>query len=278
MRTFPSLLQGRLQRPMAGLLALLVGATAAVVPAAAASAGPIPGADLSRSEKMRRWTEMRLNKASDAAIANELGLIKVSTEDRKVTPLSVNTDVVVSTPTVAWDPNFQEYIAATDYQWKNRATVGDGAPTGGRVGGNDAFAIRFSRQVEQTYTPQIEVFAGNWSGATPYPTYYRDSIRPGLWDNSEEGVAGQWQDAVHATNCSGSDYPSCRYYDSAIATIFFYFRPIGSGCTQIFSQHAHTWSSTGINSIAVSTSGFEVNFSSSSNRWQLTSGAGKLGC
>lgn len=169
-------------------------------------------------------------------------------------------------------------MAYAEFSWNNIATTGDGSLLGAKVGGLEALSIRFSESVIQSATPGGTIYWGHWSGAQPYPDSNADGpLFPGLWDNSEVGASLQWQDRTAATNCSGTDYPSCRQYNSQNGYLAYAFRP-PTVCTQIFAQYAHTWSDTGISSVTVTRNGFEVSFTSSGNKWQATSGARLLNC
>lgn len=275
MRTLPSVLHPRRRAVLSGLLVFVVSVGAATIPSAAASAKPAK--KLSETARIRLAFELRRSGASDNVITDKTGLAKVSA--KTIAPRSTNTDVTVPPPLLYHDTTNNKYVAYAEFSWNDSQTLGDGSIIdAGNVGGYEALSIRFSQDVVQTSTPGGTIYWGGWTGAQPYPTQNTAGpLFPGLWDNSEEGASLQWQDRTASTNCSGSDYPSCGQYNSGDGYVAYTFKP-PTQCTQIFGQYAHTWASTQITGVAVSNSGFEIQFSSGSNRWQLTSGATLLGC
>ncbi len=264
-------------------LAVIVGITATLATAVPAGAEPTEPSQASSDEAMlaeekrAQLIELINEGADDAEIKSKTGLVKVSTESGEVSPLSTNADVSTSTPTIYYDRGIGAYYAASDYRWNNQQTTGDGPNTGGNVGGYDAFSIRFTLDIVN-YGTTISICPGAWSGATPYPSTKPACLIPGPSENSEDGAAYRYQDRTVGARCSGSDHNSCRIYVGANGTLVFTFKRLTAGCLQVFSQYAHTWSSTTISSISVSNSGFSVGFSSSSNRWQRTSQAGRHTC
>ena len=54
--------------------------------------------------------------ATDTAIKNQLGMVKVSTEGHSVRPLSPNTAAVIYTPMIYWDAPKRIYHVTSEYK------------------------------------------------------------------------------------------------------------------------------------------------------------------
>jgi hypothetical protein len=255
------------------MLAVLAGASS--VPNSAAAQEPN---ELSMTEKMRRYADLKREGKPDAAILLELGLERVSGGGPSL--LSENSDVNMSRPSIfkdsaSTDP--RELGVYADYDWKNTATTGDGSGSGGNVGGYDGFGIRFSQPIIQV-SQEAKIWPGKWSGAQPYPAQPSRHMDVPMWSNSEVGTVYRWQDKTYATNCSGTDYPSCRYYDSELGQINMTIRLVNSGCLQAFTHYFHTWSSVSLSSVTITTSGIEAQFTGGSEHWQAASDGGRYNC
>ncbi|WP_147315400.1 hypothetical protein [Asanoa ferruginea] len=259
----------------------LVVAAATSTPATAAPSTPAsPAASALTPDQVRAQLLMLTQAgATDAQIKKSLGLIRVPGDSAPdVAPLSSNTSATVGTPSIYYETARQLHYASTNFRWTNLSTMGDGAYGGGNVGGRDAFAIRFSQDV-QNHGVAASFCPGNWTGATPYPTTKPGCIVVSPEDNNSDGASFAYQDRTQGARCSGTDYPSCGIYVGAQGTLVFTFKKTGTGCLQVFSKYGHTWSSTTISGVSLSNSGITMNFSSTSNKWEISSpNSGKLGC
>jgi hypothetical protein len=231
---------------------------------------------MSDSAKREQLLKLKDSGASDAKIQAQLGLVRVSPpEDEIITPMSSNTDATVATPTIYYDTGIKKYYVSASYAWKNLQTKGDSAGSG-----YDGFAVRFSADIVN-YGVSASFCPGNWGGATPYPGTNAACIVPQPEDNNTDGASFKFRDRLSEAYCGGTDYPSCWQYVGAKGNLVFTFTRVAgtSGCLQVFSKYGHTWSGTSISSVGLSNGGISFNFSSTSNRWDISSSSsGKLGC
>jgi hypothetical protein len=233
------------------------------------------------AQKRERLLALVQAGASAATIQSQLDLVKVSQPSSAgIQPLSAQSDVTISTPTIYYDSGAGYYYAETSFAWKNLQTKGDGSTTG-NVGGYDALAIRFDKDITNMGT-SASFCPGNWGGATPYPGTKPACVVVQPEDNNSDGSSYKYQDRLHQAYCGGTDYPSCWVYVGAKGNLVHAFKKSWSGCLQVYSKYGHTWSgvfATQISSVSLSNSGIAINFDSASYRWDISSSnSGKLGC
>jgi hypothetical protein len=248
----------------------------------------------SAMERAQIASEMRFAGASDAEIAKRTGLERKGTKATRTTRVSAgrtpggaaalasdNRAVTVES-SFYYDTVNKRYNAYVDYGWNDYATLGDGTWWGGNVGGNDALAISFSKSVVQRETPTQWSYWGQLrktSSSVPDPAAPPGGMSesPNVWSNGPASAGFQWQDKVWSGYCGGAEVPTCAKYNSGHGTLWYNFtKP--SGCLQIFGAYGHTWSSTTVTGLTLTLNGPELQFSSSSDRWQAASGAARIDC
>ena len=204
----------------------------------------------------------------DDVIAREFGIVRIhgvqSLNGRPV-ELAATTasQVTVYTPTFSYDILLRKYVMAASWQWKQ---CSNGAPcwtsdknSPGNMGGPDGMAVKINRPIFR-YSAGIST---NNNCGTPAISNSQPDTDTGY------GVAFIEQDAVSydgGTSCSGSPLRYNWHRGTVSETFLFQ-----SGCAgiqlQIDSKIGHTWSTTSVNSIGISTSGISFSWSSTSYRW-----------
>lgn len=194
------------------------------------------------------------------------GLKRVSTTGDGSTDvgiLSTKYNVTISQPVVFWDSSVGQYYVYGQYSWNSYLKEGitqwywmDDAGIGnGPVGGYDAVGLSF--------TDKTNLQPTSWAFTT-FPLYSSHPAynwtRPADYDAA--GVVYAEQDATF-------DYSKWDYnFHSGM--ISMYVRSTGPGSTMVKFQLKHTWNSTNLSSVTISTSGISATVSGGTNEWTAT--------
>ncbi len=202
-----------------------------------------------------------------------LGFQKVTETDAAHLELaSTGSAISIKTPQIYYDTAVKMYQTSADYDWVYNAWGADiNSSNVTNIGGTDAFAIGYSRQVVD-YGSTL-VFC---------PTFNGYGISCGWSDNldyaSAIGRGYKFQDRGQDIN-GGDEYSTPSFLNVDKGTIVHSFRLSTGGCLQVWSRYGHTWSSTSVSGVSFTYGAPSISFSSSSNAWSKASAySGKTGC
>jgi hypothetical protein len=221
------------------------------------TSGPLSPAEQARERTLAQLVLDAPKGKPSAGTLRRNGFVQVSTDPSTELVATTSNDVTMNTPRVYWDTTYNRYTATASYGWKN-----DNFGCCGNVGGYDGFALRSNRAIGNTTG-----VTGRFSGKPGLA--YGTTIVSNPSDNNVYGAAYRWQDTSRALAGGRIDY---NMY-SGVVTLSV--NPPGCGTTAyLYSNYAHSWSSSSLNGFEISASGFGVSWSTSSNHWTAASQAG----
>ncbi|MGH2401240.1 MAG: hypothetical protein ACRDE6_00895 [Candidatus Limnocylindria bacterium] len=260
---------GRSARWCAFALALFLALTAA---APVSAAKPVPGPDPGSTDydavvaAIDAMVARRSSQAAiDAMLERDFGWIVVGeqspSEPTFGTLASENSDVAFSVPSVYFNTSAGRYEASASFAWRscNTGIGGSSEPcymndqSGTNMGGYDGFGIRFGKLVSRR--GHLFTVVASTGCRQTYPT---------AADADDSGAVFRNQDRF-LTVCDTSHY---NWHRGTIVYSFLLRAGCPKGEYKIDTKMAHTWSSTGVSAISVSTGGISVTFSSTSNQWE----------
>jgi hypothetical protein len=250
------------------LVAIVALATTAAGTVQATAAGrPTPQGGARSSVLRKELARLSVAGASDAEIRRLTGLRRVSSSASTRAPFSDNSAVSVSTPAVYYDNQAHTYYVIAKWNF-SKVPPDSGCCIGiGPVGGPDGFGLSFSHQINNG--------GGSLDVCPKFKTAVVESkcvFATNYADNSATGVAWKFQDGVVNVSSLG------KIYTAGTGSAVFDFKPLSNACLQVFSKYGHTWSSTGLSSIAVGLYSIGFGWTSAGHDWTRSSGAGKLHC
>jgi hypothetical protein len=206
----------------------------------------------------------------DATIAEEFGIVRIVSDTSgievpgtTVEPMSTTaSQVSMYTPTFSYDTLLRKYVMAASWQWKQCSSAPcwtNDRSSPGNTGGPDGMAIKINRPIYR-YSAGIST---NDNCGTPKINNSQADTDTGY------GVAFIEQDAVTydgGTSCAGSPV-RYNWHRGTVSETFTFQSNCASIQLQIDSKIGHTWSTTSVNSISISTSGIGYSWSSTSYRW-----------
>jgi hypothetical protein len=189
-----------------------------------------------------------------------------SAESEGSSSTSTSEDIKLYTPTFSYDNQLHHYVMAASWEWQtcadnyNRAcwTKDDGV---GDMGGPDGMAIKVNRQVYR-----------RGGGMSTNDNCGNKAIENSTADTDNGyGLGFVKQDTVSYDSsngaCAGTPY-RYNWHRGTVSEIFDFQSSCDASTTiQVDSKIGHTWSSTSVTSIGISTSGISFTWSSSSHRW-----------
>jgi hypothetical protein len=246
--------------------ALAVAGTAVLQPAAVAvEAQDPPGAEVVTAAERAAvaYRERQIARLMDdgrtaGEIARILGLTIVPGAEDEMELDSVGSDVSVGRPTMYFDDANQSFTVTARYSWKSTAWMND-CPFTGNCGPTDAHSIATSKSVVPI------------SAFSRFCDKNNNNCTSG-WSKVENdrGVVREYQDSA-----VGSSYRGYQGY----AMFSFRPKPGQSGtCHIFFPKKAHTWESTIIQSVTISTSGWSFTFSKATHKWDSAGPSASIWC
>ncbi len=229
------------------------------------------------------WEKTHNPKAVDAFFNEKNGFINVPVKQpmNSSQDISIQSDgstqVTMYTPTISYDSYTGEYIFQGKMKWKT-GTDSCSTPywynditSEGNVGGYDEMGIWLNTSSNMMLTDHF------------LQTFYRYPTRPGHGSTTVTQPKDWFSGGVVFQNQDKSQYDFVDYtctsknwdysWDSTVITMYIKLTGSKSGTFELHSQVGHSWSSTTINSLGISTSGVSVGWSSSSNKWEIESPA-----
>jgi hypothetical protein len=186
-----------------------------------------------------------------------------------IQPASTKSNVTLVQPTIYFDQRYNQWVARAKFNWKHNC------PSLGRYkdscsfidcpgyqqicGGDDGFALRFNREVEEVdsafYTYDTDGYA-----VTPFYT------NPA----QQNGYGTSWVEQDR--NRIGPSGTNTYNWDSGI---LYYFFKRAIGCTKgtawkLYSDLGHTWSSAAINGFGVGPYSFSISWNTYPEHWEST--------
>lgn len=179
-----------------------------------------------------------------------------------VHPLSTNSSVVVGRPYIEYFPSSGRYAVTGSFRWTDLYyPEADNAFQKGNVGGPDTMVLSFSSITHPENILSWGAFAWNYSGDQTFVSY-NPSSQPRNATALAVEFRGQDQIAESTTNIQ--DY---TWFDGDINIVFN--QGFGSENGNVNFVYGHTWNSTSVTGIDLSsTGGITVHFSSSDSSWQ----------
>jgi hypothetical protein len=211
---------------------------------------------------------MAKSAADDAdGTASDAGLQMADTDLAIDTASSATTasEVKIYTPTFSYDNLLHKYVMAASWDWKictqyKRACWADEKTSAGPVGGPDGMGVKLNRLINR-YNVGIST-----SDNCGNPKINNDQADT----DSGYGIGFIEQDTVSlpggAGMCAGTPY---RYnWHRGTVSETFLFRSNCAGIQlQIDSKIGHSWSTTSVTSMGISTSGIAFGWSKTASHW-----------
>lgn len=177
---------------------------------------------------------------------------------------SENSDVTLSIPRVYFNTVMGRYEVSATFRWEDCTSTWNGYTepcymadyNGTNMGGYDGFGIRASREVSRRSQSFVVATTANCRQWYPNPA-----------DADGWGVVYRNQDRFKDA-CGTSNY---NWHRGAIVYSFMTLPGCPEGQYQFSTKLAHTWSSTGVSGISVSSRGISVSFSSTEHQWTAVS-------
>lgn len=204
-------------------------------------------------EAVEEWLQsqgiIKLVPVEETEITDEIGIM--STSDNIATP----------TVSVYYDSLADEYTINGNWKWLSGAWVND-LPSGfgGNVGGHDVSGIWFADGINLKMVDNSAYMLMRKVGNQ----YWGTTANISDWDSN--GVALQAQDNAWVANTA---YNYDYNFDSGYSAVTVY--TVQPTSCYVRTKFGHTWSSTGISSVNVTSSGISISFTNTSNRWDKTS-------
>jgi hypothetical protein len=205
----------------------------------------------------------------DRIIADEFDIVRLNVNPDVSVGVATNTtasNLVMYTPTFSYDRFYNQYVMAASWAWKicpdyHRPCWANEKTSAGTVGGPDGMAVKINRAILRK---TAGISTNNNCGDPAISNNQPDT-------DTGNGIAFIEQDAVTlpggAGSCLGTPY-RYNWHRGTVSERFIFANPnCGGYQLQIDAKIGHTWSSTSVNSIGISTSGISFSWSSSNYRW-----------
>jgi hypothetical protein len=206
----------------------------------------------------------------DAAIAQEFGIVRTVTDNPELPVPSAEpaatsaSNITMYKPTFSYDTLLHKYVMAASWEWKICATYNRACWTNdggvGPMGGPDGMALKINRATTRS---NVGISTNDNCGTPVINNTQPDTA-------NSYGVAFIEPDTVRYNSANGLCAGTPFRYDWHRGTISETFTFNGS-CAGIQivvdSRIGHTWSSTSVDSIGISTSGISFSWSSTNYRW-----------
>lgn len=239
-------------------LAMALGAMASMVMVAfqvpgTASASPAP-------PDPNITTQIALDVANgmsqdDVAAKYDLEVVPTSSG---IQPMSYPSDFTLGAPTLYYSTSGGYYYLDATWAWVGEHWSDDAGGSYANIGGLDAHGVYFSRQIRNLGGTEVYCSDGDQSSCSTSKVYLA---------NTAYGEAVQFQDkAAYSRTNAGH------------GSMVFSFNTLNDNCLQFGQEYDHTWQTTNITGIGISTSGFSVSWSTSGHFWSRQSAVAGLHC